>query len=438
MNVKFSIFSCFRYFIFIILLVVPISCKKEAPTVVTLAVTEITAESAKCGGNVTDEGGGSVVSKGVIWGNTDPTLELYTGLVTIGTGPGIFNCPIHGLDANTEYIVRAFASNEYGTSYGDSRNFRTIAKYPTVVTTAPYEVTGNSAKAGGVVSDDGGSEVIERGIYLGKNIYPENGGIKLASGSGTGSFTVDITGLEAFCTYYVKAYAINAVGVSIGEHSGFKTSHSMTSGTIDYNPAFSYGTLTDIDGNIYKTIVIGTQTWMADNLRTTRYNDGRKITNIPYNTVWIATTTPAYCWYQNEINYKDYTGALYNWHVLDSGNVCPSGWHIPSDSEWKILTDYLGGELVAGGKIKEAGLKHWDPPNEGATNSSGFTSLPGGQRLDSDGTFVGLTYYDTWWTSTEVNYLKPYYRNDAWSNTQVYRGGGGLKTMGRGIRCLKD
>ena len=151
------------------------------------------------------------------------------------------------------------------------------------------------------------------------------------------------------------------------------------------------GTITDVDNNLYNTVKIGTQVWMAENLKTTKYNDGTSIPNVTDNTVWSALITGAYCDYNNTPSISTTYGRMYNGYSVDNNiatkvasnggkNVCPTGWHVPSNAEWITLTSYLGGESVAGGKLKETGTMHWLTPNSGATNESGFTALAGGRR----------------------------------------------------------
>lgn len=438
MNKSYYFFENLTCTIFVSMLVLFSSCKKQPPVVLTLAVTNITHESAVSGGTVTDEGDGSVVARGVVWGINDPTLESNDGVVSEGSGGGFFTSEITGLSPYTDYIVRSFASSEYGTSYGNPQNFKTLSDFASIQTTTPYGITWNSCKTGGTISNDGGSEVTERGICYGPDIHPETDGTRVKSGNGTGSFTVTITDLEPGSTYYVRAYAINIKGEILGELLYFTLGKSLTDGIILYKPGLTYGSVTDIDGNTYKTVVIGSQTWMADNLRTTRYNNGKKIKTITDNLAWVGLSTPAYCWYNNNISFKSYIGALYNWFVIDSGNVCPNGWHVPTDEEWTTLGNYLGGNSIAGGAVKEEGTTHWDSPNAGATNSSGFTSLPSGYRSATDGTFNGMFNYEGWWSSTEYNELKPYYRNTSALNAELWRGNGQFKAMGRSIRCIKD
>ncbi len=223
------------------------------------------------------------------------------------------------------------------------------------------------------------------------------------NGSGTGSFTSNLTGLTANTTYYVRAYATNSAGTAYGNQVSFTTTGISA---IIFNSNLTYGTVSDIDGNVYKTIRIGTQTWMAENLKTTKYNDGTSVPNVTDLSAWNALTSPGYCWCLNDAStYKAVYGALYNWYTVNTGKLCPEGWHVPSYDECNTLVTYLGGVDVAGGKLKETGTTHWNSPNEGATNESGFTALPGSE-LDftadfSSGDKIGI--YGNWWSSTVVD-----------------------------------
>ena len=193
----------------------------------------------------------------------------------------------------------------------------------------------------------------------------------------------------------------------------------------------------DIDNNAYKIVTIGTQTWMAENLRVTRYNDGTAIPQVIDNTDWSTLSTPAYTWYNN--GPSDY-GALYNYYTVantNSLNVCPTGWHVPADSEWTTLITYLGGELVAGGKMKEAGLAHWISPNTGATNESGFAGLPGGARF-SPGSFFLIGTIGYYWSSTEADTASvAWSRQVNYDNVNVFRLANS-KGFGFSVRCLRD
>jgi len=209
----------------------------------------------------------------------------------------------------------------------------------------------------------------------------------------------------------------------------------------DSTPQDNGTTVTDIDGNVYHTVTIGTQVWMVENLKTTKYNDGTPITNVTDNGAWGNLSTPAYCWYANDATYKNTYGALYNWFVVDGisnggKNVCPEGWHVPTDAEWTTLTTYLGGINIAGGKLKEIGLTHWATPNAGATNETGFTALPGSRRYFGGnwGNDIGNNGY--WWTATENN-------TDSWarsmnSSFEYVQRYDYIKRSGFAIRCVKN
>jgi uncharacterized protein (TIGR02145 family) len=195
--------------------------------------------------------------------------------------------------------------------------------------------------------------------------------------------------------------------------------------------------VTDIDGNIYKIVKIGTQMWMAENLKVTRYRNGDLIPNEAYGTVWSSITTGAYCYYDNDVNYSTTYGHLYNWYAAtDSRGIAPIGWHIPTDSEWTVLTNYLGGESIAGGKLKQAGYNHWSTPNTGATNESGFNALPGGYRYTNGGfNYAGVSGY--WWSRTYYTTANAWCRDMSfnYSNVKSY---GSNRSSGLSIRCVKD
>jgi uncharacterized protein (TIGR02145 family) len=232
---------------------------------------------------------------------------------------------------------------------------------------------------------------------------------------------------------------LTAIGDS-GE--AFRCVISNAAGSLTSNTALlsvtGGGTITDtdIDGNVYKVVTIGTQVWMAENLKTTRYNDGTAIPLVTDNTAWCALTTPGYCWYNDSISYGNTYGALYNWYAVKTGKLAPTGWHVPTDSEWTILTTFLGGASVAGGPLKEAGTRHWLSPNTGATNSTGFSALPGGGRF-GNGMFSGIGAYGYWWSSTADNVTYSWNRIMYYNDATVDRG---LNTSvyGVGVRCVRN
>ncbi len=200
------------------------------------------------------------------------------------------------------------------------------------------------------------------------------------------------------------------------------------------------GTVKDKDGNTYKTIVIGTQTWMAENLRTTKYNDGTAIPLVTDNASWTNITTPGYCWYDNNqaANGNTY-GALYSWYTVETGDLCPTGWHVPTDAEWTILTDFLGGDSVAGGHLKESGTVHWNSPNTGATNSSGFTALPGSGRGAFNGGFGDIGSSGCWWSSSaSYSTYNVWIRGLDNDKSRVQRTNSFHNKEGFSVRCVRD
>jgi len=202
-------------------------------------------------------------------------------------------------------------------------------------------------------------------------------------------------------------------------------------------PVSSIGTMTDKEGNVYKTVTIGNQIWMAENLRTTKFRNGDPIPNVSGNPTWTALTSGAYCWYNNDAANKAGYGALYNWYAVnDPRNIAPVGWHIPSDEEWTALANFLQGKSQAGGKLKETGTTHWSDPNSGATNSSGFNALPGGYRT-KDGVFKNLSFCGCWWATTEYTQSVAWYRYVDYGTSSIYSVSI-YKKSGLSIRCVKD
>jgi uncharacterized protein (TIGR02145 family) len=192
----------------------------------------------------------------------------------------------------------------------------------------------------------------------------------------------------------------------------------------------------DADGHVYRTVKIGNQIWMAENLKTTRYNDGQPIPHVTDHSAWGGLRAPAYCTYNNEETNLSVYGALYNWHAVNSGKHAPKEWHVPPDAEWTTLAAYLGGEGVAGGKMKEAGFAYWLAPHAGASNSSAFSALPGGGR-DDEGEFSGLTDFANFWSSTESSPSNAWRRHLVYDDRNARRDNFG-KMMGFSVRCIKD
>lgn len=194
--------------------------------------------------------------------------------------------------------------------------------------------------------------------------------------------------------------------------------------------------VTDIDGNTYHTITIGTQVWMAENLKTTKFRDGTAIPLVTESSTWRNATSPAFCEYNNNPAAPETYGRLYNWFAAtDSHGICPAGWHIPSYSEWETLVTYLGGLDAAGKKLKESGISHWADPNK-ADNSSGFSALPGGYR-NEQGNFFGSAQIGSFWCIREGDAVPSwswYLYNYEERIFSVYE----ENVRGNSIRCIKD
>ena len=202
----------------------------------------------------------------------------------------------------------------------------------------------------------------------------------------------------------------------------------------------SSATVKDIDGNVYKTVQIGNQLWMTENLKTTKYNDGTPIPNVIDDTQWENLTTGAYSWSNHDAANKNPYGALYNWYAVETGKLCPTGWHVASDKEWTTLMVYLGGYAIAGGKLKDADTTYWGSPNKGATNESGFTAIPGGWRNDNGAFSLFLCY---WWTSSTYSRYtdvpgEPRFYVIFRQQISIKKNHFLTKGNGLSVRCIKD
>jgi len=257
-------------------------------------------------------------------------------------------------------------------------------------------------------------------VYFGTNSNPP------LVNSGQSETTYDPGTLDPETPYYWKIKAKDDHSNStIGDVWQFST---FSSGT---------GTVTDIDGNVYQTIIIGNQEWMMENLKVTRYRNGDQIPEVTDNGTWAGLSTGAWCNYNNDAGNGAIYGHLYNWYSVDEDDnrgLAPTGWHIPTDDEWQTLIDFLGGS--AGGKMKETGFTHWNSPNTGATNESGYSALPGGCRRYY-GNFNLIGYYAYFWSSTEVNSYYARYRYVCYDNSEVSRDYTNKK-YGFSIRCIRD
>ena len=304
-----------------------------------------------------------------------------------------------------------------------------------ITTTSATNVTNTTAISGGNITSDGGSAIIERGVCWSTTANPTIANSHTSNGSSVGVFTSNITGLTAGTSYYIRAYATNANTTSYGNQITITTTGG--GGGSSSGCAGGPTNVTDIDGNVYNVVSIGNQCWMKENLKVTHYKNGALIPTGLSEAQWQATTSGACADYDNNPTNTAVYGKLYNWYaVADPNGLCPTNWHVPSDTEWDTLVNYLGGDTIAGGAMKEIGLTHWASPNTGATNSSGFTGLPGGTRNGS-GAFFNIGSNGYWWSSTETNANNAWLRDLDDNDGLVYRSYDNKKN-GFSVRCLRD
>jgi uncharacterized protein (TIGR02145 family) len=274
-------------------------------------------------------------------------------------------------------------------------------------------------------------------ILSNNNIYGNIVSIERISGSRTVDADQKINDDKGSLTTVDMPYTSNQIlkftGIS-GNYSTVKTDIPAQDKTITFN----FIACADFEQNNYQVVEIGTQVWMAENLKSTKLNDGIAISHVPDSIQWIGLTADGYCWYRNnEAANKNVYGAIYNFYAASNSKLCPVGWHVPTDEQYGALITTLGGSAVAGGKMKESGTIHWASSSNPGTNESGFTGLPGGWRSSANGAYKELKVCGEFWTSTPYSttggysyYLDYYYKG-------IYREYVN-KTVGFSVRCIKD
>lgn len=312
-------------------------------------------------------------------------------------------------------------------------------------------ITQISAVSGGMLDDReiaGTWEISEKGVCWGKINPPVINDNRTIDGSGMGNYSSYIFPLTPNTKYYMQAYAIYK-GATV--YSGvIKTFTTLSYDSIRFRANLIYASISDIEGNLYKTILIGSQVWMAENLRVKKFSDGADIPNVPDNFAWNKLTSAAYCDFRNASPYSDVYGRIYNWEAVATNNICPDGWHVPSDTEWKTLEISLGMSVndvetdgwrgnQEGLALKEEGENHWSE-NTGVsfnnTNTSGFTALPDGFR-NIDGSFGYSGHYSGFWTATASNAANSWYRALDYNKKNIKRSDADKKT-GYWVRCVQN
>lgn len=390
--------------------------QKNKPTVQTNTATDITTSSGTLNGSVTSEGNAPITERGFYWSQTNLTPEAGDNKVTVAGTTGSFSKTISSLQANSICYYRAFASNSEGTTTGEVKSFTTSQELsvPVVQTNAATDITASTGTLNGTVASDGNATITERGFYWSQtNTTPGAGDNKITVAGTTGSFSKTISSLQSNTTYHYRAYAINGKGVSTGETVSFKTKVEWENNS---------GTFTDErDNKTYKWVKIGTQIWMAENLA---YDAGDG------------------CWAydNNESNVATY-GRLYNWEAAKA--ACPSGWHLPTDEEWKQLEMTIG---MSQSQADSTNLRGTDEGeklkatsrwfvNGNGTDDYGFSAFPGGY-LTTTSDFTSMGQHGYWWSATERDH-SAWYRNIFCESPKIRRGIL-KKGLGHSVRCVKD
>lgn len=407
----------------------PVSHQSE-PTVLTLGTSDVTETSAIGGGEVIDDGGSEITARGVVWSTSaNPTID--DNKTNDGTGMGSFTSNITGLESNTRYYIRAYATNAAGTAYGGELPFTTKPFF--------YNISGRILENGSGLAN---VTISITGDFEQTVTTDADGGYSIVNIPGRSNVTLT-PGLEGY-SFIPQFYSIESLDQDeVGlDFTGFRA-------------------ITDIDGNAYPIVQIGDRWWMAENLRTTRYRNGDEIPAGLNNTSWQNTISGAYAVYpHNDIDGIDSVddmliayGALYNWYAVDdSRGLCPAGWRVPGDDDWKQLEMYLGMTqeeanntdwrgTTEGGKLKSVRTEpdphpRWSSPNDGATNQSRFNGYPGGRRL-LNGTFGNIEVLGAWWTSTDDGLGSAWRRYLGYHTSSVSRGHYN-KQGGFSIRCIED
>jgi uncharacterized protein (TIGR02145 family) len=297
---------------------------------------------------------------------------------------------------------------------------------PELITSEVQNITQSTAECGGTITNAGGAEINTEGICWSNSPNPSIVDQKTTTSLKSFSFLCEIEQLTSGTTYYIRAFATNSAGTGYGDQVTFTT---------------EYPDITDIDNNNYHIVKIGTQVWMEENLRTTRYNDGSLISNIKDGYDWEEATTGAYCTYNNTSKADSIStfGLLYNWYAVNTGKLAPTGWHVPSEADWNTLINYVGGGGIAGRRLKETGISHWLYPNSGASNDKRFTALPSGGRYAYASEFMGIGGICGFWSISTCPYnnllATTYfmYYNDSRCDWTYYS-----KQNGYSVRCIRD
>lgn len=428
--------------------------QQNLPSISTLTPTNVSSTFFSSGGVDLADNGAAITSRGVCWDTAaNPTIGNY--FTVDGTGTSDFISTVAGLDCSTTYYVRAYATNSVGISYGEIHEVTTLE--PTIPEVSTLNVTMESNLSASVQAEvvlENCDSVSARGVCWNTTGTPTIADSYIENGTGAGAFTCQLTDLSFDTTYHVRAFAINGMGISYGEERVF------TATIPDGSPCYNTPTVTDRDGNIYNTLQFGSQCWMKENLRTTKYADGTPIAQGNSN----PNSNTAYWYYPNNTpSNKSAYGLLYTWKAVmrnsasTSANpsgilgICPSGWHVPSESEWVQLTDYIGTceQYVCGGNPQNvakalADTMGWRPytntcaigNSPADNNASGFSAPPAG-KVNTLGEAANFGTYSLYWTTTEWT-NETAYSHYFYYRYAVARHGLDGKDLSHSVRCVRD
>lgn len=442
MNKNIKVFIPFLGFLISLTIIVSGCIQEDAAskaTVETIAVSSVTGTTAVSGGIITSDGSEKIEKCGVCWSSfMDPTVA--DSITSDSLVAGKFTSNISGLLPGRTYYFRAYVVNKAGIAYGRQSSFKTLNLI--LNTMLISNITNTTASGGGSVTSDGfGSNLMITGMGVCWDSLPEPtiDDNRTMNGTGLGDFTSNLTGLSGGHRYYVRSYVIIGTGVIYGPEVTFRT-RNLSVGYLNF------------DGVSYHTVIIGTQVWMVENLRSTHFRNGVEIPNVTDNTAWSNLTTAAYSNYQNDISYTPYYGRLYNWQAVSDkvNNIAPAGWHVPTDAEWTKLSDYLiengYGYENSGSDIGQAlaASYYWNYSSESnkiasdlsKNNASGFAALPGGYR-SNNGSFLGYGYDGYWWSLPDNGTGSIWLRALSYNGTDLLRMVGDNRA-GYTVRCVRD